>query len=211
MKALISGFKFGMMLQFAIGPITLFVFQVSVASGFGAGVMGMIGATLADALFVAAAILGLGAVIHNYVGLQKYMKLFGAIIMVIFGTYIVLSSLGLQVLSAPNSLDAGSYDSIILKVFILTIANPMTVLYWTGIFATQIIEKQMHTKDLWIFAFGAVATTAMALTLVAAVGSGLKVFVGPTVLTVLNVLVGIVLVVFGVKILDKKKDKLVIE
>ena len=211
MKALISGFKFGLMLQFAIGPITLFVFQVSVASGFGAGIMGMIGATIADALFVAAAILGLGAVMHKTIGLQKYMQLFGAIIMVFFGTYIILSSLGIQLLPALNLVDAGAYDSIVLKVFILTLANPMTVLYWTGVFATQIIEKKMLTKDLWIFGFGAVATTAIALTLVSAVGSGLKVFVGPMVLTALNVLVGIVLVVFGVKLLDKKKDKLVIE
>lgn len=211
MKALISGFKFGMMLQFAIGPITLFVFQVSVASGFGAGMLGMMGATLADALFVAAAILGLGAVVHKYVGLQKYMKLFGAVIMVCFGFYIILSSLGVQLLPTMTVANVGSKDSIILTVFIITIANPMTVLYWTGVFATQIIEKKMHTKDLWIFGFGAVATTAIALTLVAAVGSGLKVFVGPTVLTVLNVFVGIVLVVFGVKLLDKKKEKLVME
>jgi len=211
MKALISGFKFGMVLQLAIGPITLFVFQVSVASGFGAGIMGMMGATLADALYVAAAILGLGAVVHKYVGLQKYMKLFGAVIMVCFGFYIILTSLGVQLLPTMTASNVGSKDSIILTVFIITIANPMTVLYWTGVFATQIIEKKMHRKDLWIFGLGAVATTAIALTLVAAVGSGLKVFVGPRVLTVLNVLVGIVLVVFGVKLLDKKKEKLVME
>jgi len=207
MKNVISGFKFGMMLQFAIGPITLLIFQISVASGFLMGLMGMIGAGLADASLVAAAILGIGALLKANRWLQVYMKVFGGLVMIGFGALMVLSSLGINFMPTMNLVDGSHFDSVMLKIFVLTIASPMTILFWTGVFASKVADEELHTQDLWLFGFGAVMTTVVFQTLVAAIGSGFKVFLGPELLMTLNILVGCVLILFGIKLFMKDQPK----
>ena len=209
MKTFISGFKFGMMLQFAIGPITLLIFQIAVSEGFFAGIQGMIGAGIADALFVAAAILGLGAILNRRRDLQRYMKSFGGFVMLGFGILMISSSLAVNLVPEQKLVNGDSIDSIIMKVFILTMANPMTVLFWTGVFAGKIAEQNMHIRDLWIFGIGAVMTTVFFQSLVAGAGSLLQVFLGPAIMLLLNILVGIMLIKFGVGLfLDKKDNEL---
>lgn len=63
---IIKGFKFGMLLQIAVGPICLFVFQTAAAHGFTSAMSGVIGVTLIDALYILAAICGLGTLIEHY-------------------------------------------------------------------------------------------------------------------------------------------------
>jgi threonine/homoserine/homoserine lactone efflux protein len=77
---MIKGFKFGMVLQFAVGPVCLFLFQTSVAHGLGPAMKGVIGVSLVDALYIAAAILGLGALLRARPRLQSSIQIFGGIV-----------------------------------------------------------------------------------------------------------------------------------
>ena len=45
-----KGFRFGLLLQFALGPMTLLIFQIAVASGFAVAIQGVVGVTLVDGL-----------------------------------------------------------------------------------------------------------------------------------------------------------------
>ncbi|WP_409228747.1 LysE family transporter, partial [Gudongella sp. SC589] len=64
-NVIFSGFRFGMILQLAIGPISLLVLQTAITRGLSQAMLGVLGVTLVDAVFVIAAILGLGAVINK--------------------------------------------------------------------------------------------------------------------------------------------------
>ena len=47
-KEIFRGFKFGMILQIAIGPICIFIFQTACKYGFFMGEMGVLDAVLVD-------------------------------------------------------------------------------------------------------------------------------------------------------------------
>jgi len=51
---LIKGFRFGMILQIAVGPLCLFIFQTAVTSGFFTAMIGVMGVALVDALYILA-------------------------------------------------------------------------------------------------------------------------------------------------------------
>ena len=47
---ILKGLRFGMILQLAIGPMCIFIFQTSIAHGFFAGEMGVLGTAIVDSL-----------------------------------------------------------------------------------------------------------------------------------------------------------------
>lgn len=62
---IIKGFRFGMILQLAVGPVCLFIFQTAVSSGALIAFLGVAGVSVVDAAFIIAAIFGLGAILNK--------------------------------------------------------------------------------------------------------------------------------------------------
>ncbi len=60
-----KGFKFGMLLQLAIGPVCIFIFQMASSKGFYTAETGVLGATLIDGLFIFAATIGISSIIER--------------------------------------------------------------------------------------------------------------------------------------------------
>jgi threonine/homoserine/homoserine lactone efflux protein len=77
MKLFGKGFRFGILLQVAIGPVFVFVLKTAVQSGRGAALAAALAATLVDAIFVTLAILGIGRLLEKP-DAQRALKLFGA-------------------------------------------------------------------------------------------------------------------------------------
>lgn len=196
-ETIIGGLKFGMVLQFAIGPITILILQIAIFGGFFEGMMAVFGAFLADTLFVMLAILGIGAFIKQYPKQFTLLKWFGAVVMIIFGLSMVLSVFEVQLLPSIQLVDGSQLTTSLLKVFVLTIANPMTILFWTGVFATKIDDL----TSPWLFGSGAVIATLFFQTFVVIAGVGLNLVVNDVILLVLNGLVGIVIIGFGIKLI----------
>ena len=73
-----KGFRFGMFLQIAVGPICLFIFQTAVTSGFFAAEIGVLGVVLIDALFILAAIFGIGKILNKYRSMKEHHSFFGS-------------------------------------------------------------------------------------------------------------------------------------
>jgi len=81
----------------------------------------------------------------------------------------------------------------------LTLSNPLTILFWVGVFSTKLSEANMNRKDMYCFGFGAVLATISFLTLVSITGIFVNNFLNPDVLKILNIIVGLVLIYFGLK------------
>ena len=61
-----KGFRFGLLLQIAVGPICLFIFQTAAGSGFWIAEIGVLGVTIVDVFYILAAILGIGFILTKY-------------------------------------------------------------------------------------------------------------------------------------------------
>jgi len=81
----------------------------------------------------------------------------------------------------------------------LTLSNPLTILFWVGVFSTKLSEANMNRKDMYCFGLGAVLATISFLTLVSITGIFVNNFLNPDVLKILNIIVGLVLIYFGLK------------
>jgi threonine/homoserine/homoserine lactone efflux protein len=199
-----KGFKFGMLLQIAVGPVCLFILQTSISLGFLSAMTGVVSVTLIDSLFILSAILGIGALIDKYRNVKKAIQYFGAAVLIAFGLSNILGVLGISIFPSINFLTKQTTDSVFIKMVLLTLSNPLTILFWAGVFSSKIAYDNMNKPDMYRFGTGAVLSTIVFLTFVSALGHFINVFVSLTVLNLLNVLVGLVLIIFGIKTSKKE-------
>jgi len=196
---LIKGFCFGMILQIAVGPLCLFIFQTAVTSGFFTAMVGVLGVALVDAVYILAAIFGIGVLLNKYKNLKKVFRYLGSIVLIVFGTSIIFDAFGFSLIPDLNFLSKQSMENVFLKVLMLTLSNPLTILFWVGVFSTRLSEVNMSRKDMYCFGLGAVLATISFLTLVSITGTFVNNLLNPEVLKILNIIVGLVLIYFGLK------------
>ncbi|SDN00643.1 LysE family transporter [Acetanaerobacterium elongatum] len=199
-----DGLKFGMLLQLSVGPVCLFVFQTSGSRGLLAGLLCVLAAALADAAYITLA--GFGAsVFFNRPRVRLCVKLFGCVILCLFGLNMVLSVFGLSLLPKLSLFGQVPAGGVFVQGLLLTASNPLTILFWGGVFSAKAAEKNMSKSGLFFFGLGCVLATLLFLTAVALLGSIFNTFLPAIVLTVLNAAVGCLLVFFGIRLMIKKE------
>jgi threonine/homoserine/homoserine lactone efflux protein len=201
---LIRGLRFGMLLQIAIGPIALFIFNTATISGILPTLSGVIGVTLVDGLFILAALFGIGALLEKNKNCKKTLKILGNVVVIIFGILTIISVFGIDLIPNFSFINKQVSDSIFLQAFILTIANPITIIFWAGVFSSKLSDEKMNSKNMYLFGFGALLSTVISLTLITMIGYFTSVFLPQTILNALNIIVGTILIFFGVYSIIKK-------
>lgn len=185
-----KGVRFGMMLQLAIGPVFFLVLTASALYGCLAGIAVMAAAALVDAVFIAISAGGI-AVLIKRPGIQRRIKLFGSAVLMFFGLYMTVTAMGEQV---PQITFSGTTG------LILTLSNPLTILFWGGVFASQAAVHGASPRQMKGFAAGCVLSTILFLTGTAVVGAVFSRFLPLSVLLMLNGAVGVILLYLGFRL-----------
>ena len=201
-----KGFRFGMLLQLAVGPVCLLTFNLSAGGGFLAGWQVALAAALADTLFIAMSGAGAAAFVGR-ARVKTVVRWVGCLVLAVFGVNMVLNALGVPFL--PDfALFRAEGGSPFLQGLVLTAANPLTIVFWSGMFTAQIMKYSWDRRQLRLFAAGCVLSTLLSLTAVAALGAVLSGFLPPIAMQILNAAVGAALVLYGFKLLlDKEPAK----
>lgn len=202
MKEVYRGFRFGMLLQLAVGPVCVLVFQTGAASGFFGAWQIVLGVALIDALFIALSGMGAAALLRGSKA-KAAVRWVGCLVLCVFGLNIGLGALGIRLLPglAPVSAAGGGY---FWQGIVLTASNPLTIVFWSGMFTAQMTKNQWDKRELSRFAVGCVLSTLAFLTAVAALGSALSRFLPEIVIQILNLGVGGMLIFYGIKLLRQK-------
>lgn len=198
-----QGLRFGMLLQLSIGPVFVLVLQTAVGGGFLAAEGAVLGTVLIDAVYIAAAIFGLGTFINRSKRVRRALQFVGAGVLILFGLITVLGGFGISVLPKLGLSNAQA-GSAFLKGLLLTLSSPLTIVFWAGVFAAKMGEEQLEQSQALLFGTGAILSTLLFLTLVATLGGTLGAFVSGTLMNTLNVLVGLLLIGFGIRTAVKK-------
>lgn len=194
------GFQFGLILQFAVGPICLLTFIVSSSFDIIAGELIVIAATLVDAAYIGLSAGGIARLMRNE-AIQRRIKAFGVCVLIGFGTYMIW-----QVLYGefPQiTLFGSSYLDFFLEGAILTVSNPLTILFWGGVFAVQVADYHLNEDDMVRFGTGCVLATFTFLTGIAILGRFAGAFLSSQIILGLNGLVGLALLYFAVQMWRK--------
>ena len=196
----LDGFKFGMLLQLAIGPVCLFVFNTGAQRGFFSGWSAAAAVVVVDYLYITLSGFGVAAVLKKD-GVQAWIRAFGAAVLLLFGADMAAGACGFSLLPAMRlSAPAGS-AGVFVQAFLLTASNPLTVIFWSGVFAAQTAEHHYDKSQLRWFGLGCVLATASFLTLAAACGSFAGGLLSAGVVKLLNGCVGFAIMFFGAKLL----------
>jgi threonine/homoserine/homoserine lactone efflux protein len=198
-----KGFKFGMLLQFAIGPVCLFIFQMASLNGLYIGEIGVLGVTLVDGLFIIIAIIGVASIIDRK-NIKVCLKMFGSIILFIFGVSTILNQFNIEFMPSLNIHDIFIPTNAFTSAIIITLSNPLTIIFWAGIFSTKIAEENIKRQDIYFFGSGALLSTILFLSLINLIGSFTKIFLPTNAIQILNITVGFLLICFGIKMILKK-------
>lgn len=198
-----KGFKFGMLLQLAIGPVCIFVFQVASLRGFYTAETAVIGVSIIDGIFIGIATLGIGSVIDKR-NIKLSLRIFGAIILLVFGLSIILNQFNIIFLPSLNIHNISKDNNAFYRAMLITFSNPLTIIFWTGVFSAKLTEKNMDKNQIYLFGSGALLSTLVFLSIVALVGDFVKAFLSYNVIQTLNLMVGILFIYFSVRMLIKK-------
>lgn len=202
-RTLWNGFKFGLILQAAVGPVSIFIFQTAAASGLVSALGAVLGVTLADLVCVTAAIWGVGTLLEQSGQGKIYFKYFGAAVLWLFGAAAILGAFGINIIPGFDISAEHTANSAFAYCFILAISSPLTIVFWAGIFSSKLTEDNMSRIDVHIYALGAVLSTLVCMSAVAVAGILTSSFLPESVITAMNVVVGAVLILFGVRTLRK--------
>ncbi len=204
MNHYLNGLKFGMILQLAIGPLCIMVFNTANNTGFLQAFSLVIAVTLVDALYILLACLGINKLINNDL-FKKFSSLIGGLVLLFFGISIILSSFKTSIIPELNL----KYTCLgtFIQGLILTLSNPITIIFWGGILTAEIIKKNLQKKELFVFSLGLISSTILFLTMVALLGTVLSEFITPQMSQILNIITGAIILYFGLNMLFRKNFK----
>ncbi len=194
---LAQGFLFGMVLQLSVGPVCLAVFRKSVDDRLGRALWMVAGVAAADGTYIALALLGVAGLLEVGV-LRMLVGLAGALVLAVFGVRL----LGTRATPAKTVRAAGGALASLRYGFVLTLANPLTIVFWGGVFAGVAASSRFpDPADVYVFGAGCLLSTAAFLSAVAALGRSLSPLLASGVALVwLNRCVGAALIGFALKL-----------
>jgi threonine/homoserine/homoserine lactone efflux protein len=133
MEHLLKGLVIGFSIAAPVGPINLLCLRRSLADGRRMGLVSGLGAAAADTTYGAIAAVGLTAVTAFLVNHRPWLQLFGGTFLLVLGLMTMRARTPRREASTP--VHVGRLRDAFVSTYILTLANPMTIIAFTGVFA----------------------------------------------------------------------------
>ncbi|MED1798161.1 LysE family translocator [Brevibacillus porteri] len=201
--AIWNGLLFGMMLQLSVGPVCLGVLHRSMTRRFRDALMMVLGVALVDAVYMVGAVGGLSLLLQIH-WVKQMVLIMGALILTWFGIQTLRAIKGRGVHEQAPVQHAPSGRNSFWHGVLLTLANPLTILFWAGVFGSLLASGTfVHSTELFLFATGCLLSTLLFLGLVALLATYLARFFRPGWLNVFHGLSGVFFIGFAIVLYAK--------
>jgi len=191
----IRGFCTGMILQFAIGPVFIFVMNLSIQRSRLDGLAAVMGVTSADYVYIALSIIGIGKLLEND-RVKKVLGIIAPSVLLVFGVIMLYSAY--YTYSGRPPVVSGGVSSSFMSAFIMTISSPLTILFWSGLFASKAVEYNLTRKGLVVFGLAAGCATIVFLGSGVCILSSVAEMIPTLAVAFLNGVVAVLLIGYGV-------------
>lgn len=196
-RVFLHGFSTGLFLQLAVGPVFFLVLQITLQRTPLDGFCSVAAVTMVDYFYIFLAVAGAGKLIDKS-GAVPVFRLIGVGVLLIFGIIMLVSAMSMTSESVFLQ-GAPDYRSSFLSAFFLTITSPLTIVFWSGLFAAKAVEQGYTKHMLAIFALSAGFATFFFLGGSVLIISIFKVSIPFQVVKVLNISVGVVVLLYGAR------------
>lgn len=195
----LNGIKFGLVLAFLVGPVFFAIIQTSIERGFTKGVLVSAGVSFSDITYVFVCYLGLIQLIEND-SFRLQMGYIGGGILVGFGLYHLFIKSRKSIAPKPV-VPQRSGLQYFMKGFVINAFSPMVPLYWIGTLSYASLNLgYVETSDFIIFYSALLSTVFLTDFLKAYLADKLRRIITPKLMMWLNIIVGIALVGFGIRL-----------
>lgn len=207
MKEFRNGFFTGLSLQLAIGPVFFLIANLTLQKSFFDGFAGVLAVTVADTLFIASSILGIVRIPGN-AKWRNVSRIVGSFFLIVIGCLILRSAWDSSIILSVIPSESGIFASF-ASVFLITIFNPLTIVFFTSLFTVQAAEHNYSRKQLILFGSGTGLATFAFMGGSVIIFSLMRGFVPVFLMQILNGVVGLLLVGYGIRglFIDLKESK----
>jgi len=192
MKIFKSGLTTGLLLQLAVGPVFFFIMNLTLRRTILDGLVAVLAVTMVDYFYITLAILGVAELLER----SEAKRIFGitsSIVLIIFGGIVIKGAIGGGISTDVNA-DSANLLASFASVFFLTISSPLTIVFFTSLFAAKVVECSYTNRELLVFGLGTGSATFIFLGASVILFSLMGAAIPVLVTQVLNLLVGILLI-----------------
>lgn len=185
----------GFIINLAIGPLFFFVINLALQKTMLDGLMGALAMTIVSYIYIALSTFGIGKLFEN----KKVKKIFGiisSIVLIIFWGIIIKGAIGSAI--SETVVHTANIFSSFSSVFLLAISNPLSIVFFAGLFSAKAVEYNYTKKELYTFGFGVGLATLIFTSIWVIIFSLLKGTIPTIVIQILNIAVGILIIGYGI-------------
>jgi threonine/homoserine/homoserine lactone efflux protein len=191
----VKGFVIGFSIAAPVGPIGILCIQRTLSGGNVQGLVTGLGAATADALYGFIAAFGLTFVSNFLVDQSIWFRIIGGLFLCYLGIRAFLRKPQERAVSVANSTIFSAYGT----TFFLTLTNPMTILFFAGIFAgLGIVSESIHYASAGLMVIGVFSGSAAWWLLLSGATGIFRNKINEGKLALVNKISGIIILVFGV-------------
>lgn len=201
MDIIVKGIFSGIVLACLIGPVFFTLLQTSIERGFSSGVFVAIGISLSDSFYILISYLGLTQFLEagNF---RQYMAYGGGVILLLFGLYYLFVKSRKLAQYDPKKVYNASGLRLAAKGFIINGLSPMVLFFWLATVSVATTQLGYSSaKSALIFFVSIVITVFTTDVIKAKLADKLRLLITPRVIRIMNMVLGVVMVVFGGKLI----------
>lgn len=191
----IKGFIIGFSIAAPVGPIGILCIQRTLLSGNIHGLATGLGAATADALYGFVAAFGLTFISDFLVDQSIWFRLIGGLFLCYLGVKAFSNKPPAQSIAMTYNTVYSAYGTS----FLLTLTNPMTILFFAGIFAgLGVVSESIHYAAAGLMVIGVFSGSAAWWFFLSAATGILRHKISERKLALVNKISGVVILVFGI-------------
>ena len=195
MDAVWNGFLYGLLLCVLIGPVFFALIQNSIERGFWSGFFMAMGIALSDAFYIFVTYFGISRFVDNP-SFNMWLGGVGGLIMLGFGIASILKPVPAKGARQFHDEDTPWFRQI-MKGFFLNGVNPFVLFFWIGIMSKVTLDFGFSENQTLVFFVTLIATVFGTDLLKSYFAVKLSEIVTPRFMKIMNRLVGLVLIGFG--------------
>jgi len=201
MEIILNGIFSGIVLAFLIGPVFFTILQTSIERGFGSGAFVAVGVSLSDAFYITLTYLGIYQ-IFDQGNFRQYLAYFGGVVLLILGIYYLFIKSRRLYQFDPGKVQVNNPWKLIGKGFIINGLSPMVLIFWLGTVGVATTKLGYSTPEKAVPFLASIVFTVFSTDLLKAkLADKLRLILTPKFIRNLNIVLGIVLLVFGCRLI----------
>jgi threonine/homoserine/homoserine lactone efflux protein len=198
MPPFVNGLFFGLLFIFSIGPAFFALVQTSIQKGFKPAIFLAVGISLSDVFYVSLVLLGISSLLENP-DIRFWMGVIGTILLIGYGIYSFTKPVRIYASKHYKDGDIGLLK-FTLQGLLLNGFNPFIVLFWVAMLSIVSARYDYDLTEKAFFFAGVLSTILCTDTIKAFIAHRLKNLITPKIIKTINRVVGVILMLFGMRI-----------